>query len=64
MGQAAASEGCELLLVEQTFMEHLLDARPWARCRCYRRRGNIDPALRTLSSFEPRALMPVEKARD
>lgn len=63
MGQAAALEGCQLLLVEQTFMEHLPDARPWARCRCCRRRGNIDPALQTLSIFELRALMPVEKAR-
>lgn len=63
MGQAAASEGWELLLVEQTFMERLLDARRWARCSCYRQRGNIGPALQTLSIFEPRALMPVEKAR-
>lgn len=32
MGQGAASEGCELLLVEQTFMEHLLGVRSWTRC--------------------------------
>lgn len=62
MGQAAASEGCELLLVEQTFMEHLLAIRSWTRCGWYWRRGNIDPALQTLSIFEPGALMPVGKA--
>lgn len=45
MGQAAALEGCEVLLVGQTFEEHLLGARPSAGVDATGERATWAPTL-------------------